>query len=50
VAEGREAVRRSFDVSIYEPQADAAMDEAYARLTGSSNHAPAGNGVAERTT
>ncbi len=48
VADGREVVRRSFDVSIYEPQPDAELDEAYARLT--TLHAPAGGRVAERTT
>jgi rhamnulokinase len=47
VAEGREVVRRSFDVSVYEPQPDAALEEAYGRLT--TLHAPAGR-VAERTT
>lgn len=50
VADGRETVRRSFGVSVYEPQADAALDEAYGRLMKMSNQAPAGSGVTERTT
>ena len=47
VADGREVIRRSFDVSTYEPQPDAALDEAYARLA--ALHAPDGGRVAERT-
>ncbi len=48
VADGREVVRRSFDVSIYEPQPDLALEDAYARLT--TLRAPAGGRVTERTT
>jgi hypothetical protein len=50
VADGREVVRRSFDVSVYEPQPDATLEEAYARLINLSNHALAGGRATERTT
>lgn len=33
LAEGREVIRQSFEVSTYEPQAPAAWDDAYARFT-----------------
>jgi rhamnulokinase len=32
IAEGRAIVRRSFDVAVYQPRADAALEDAYARV------------------